>query len=351
MAGYILIVFGLVTLSASTSRTAMQFISDHRDVNRWWGSYQCLNGDLVSLSYLDFVQKLNPGPDHLAITRTLPDGPKNTVLYLDGDSYTRHLNDSDFAGLSAFYYIDRNHGSAYHLDTAKRNILIIEISERYLRSYFNGLQIFNEFRDTGIKQKENVFIYMPTIAHTGYASFVGTHLPDLFNKYINQNLQCNLFNYQFIIPLFEYKAAINYYLFNRASGDVVISEDRNYLFLKETVSPSDIGSSYVPVTNDDVSRLVNNFNAIYDHYMAWGFTEVYLSVIPNSSSIVQPVGYNNLIPRLQNDPRLKIKTIDIYSVFKNEKDEYYQHGDTHWNKKGLQKWLDMVNGTAIIGRQ
>src|ERR1019366_9750435 len=97
--------------------------------------------------------------------------------------------------------------------------------------------------------------------------------------------------YNFIIPVFEYKAALNYYLFNRASGDVVISNDRDFLFLNETVSGTDIGSSYITIPDTEITHLVDNFNIIYDHYLANGFKEVYLSIIPNSATIVQPEGY------------------------------------------------------------
>ena len=53
---------------------------------------------------------------------------------------------------------------------------------------------------------------------------------DFFNKNMNQNLQYNLFNYNFVFPMFESKALLNFYLFNRASGDVVISKNKKYLF-------------------------------------------------------------------------------------------------------------------------
>ena len=234
----------------------------------------------------------------------------------------------------------------YHLDTTKRNILVLEVSERYLRTYYGGLQIFDELCDSIIKKK--------TIAASeenitpSYASIIpGFHVNDLFNKYINQNLQGNLFNYNFIIPMFETKAALNYYVFNRASGDVVISRDRNFLFLKETVSLTDIGSSYVPLTDADITWMVDNFNKIYDHYKENGFSEVYLSMIPNSATIMQPDGYNNLIPGIQQDKRLKIKIINVYNAFKNSPVTLYQPGDTHWNSKGRQLWLDLVNEKLI----
>ncbi len=301
------------------------------------------HGDLISMSYLDFVKKLNPEPIPRVFKRPSYNGIKNTVLYLHGDSFTRHLNDTDFAGLYSFNYIDRNHGSIYHLDTTKRNILIIQVSERYLQFYYNGLQIFDEFHDTALNRNVVTFRYPQAHTNPQYAALLNIPVDYFFNKVINQNLQCNLFNYNFIIPVFEYKAALNYYIFNRASGDVVISKDKKFLFLKETVSHDDLGSSYKPINPDEITHLVDNFNTIYDHYISKGFSEVYLSVIPNAATIMQPEGYNNMIPLLQNDPGLKIKVIDTYAAFKHSSEVLYLPGDTHWNIKGLQLWLDLVN--------
>ncbi len=340
---YVFIVFGLAALVLSTSRNAMEYISIKRDTTAWWGAYPCLNGDLVSLSYLDAVKRFNPPPNHVPLKKAEHSTSDNIVLYLHGDSYTYHLSDSIFTGTSAFHYIDRNHGLKFTLDTSKRNVLVIEVSERYLRPYFSTLRMLDEVGDTTKSTPAQASIYgMPLSNH--YASILPSfEVNDLFNKYINQNLQCNLFNYNFIIPIFEYKAALNYYVFNRASGNVVISKDKNFLFLKETVSLTDAGSSYIPLNENDIQLLVNNFNVIYKHYRDQGFKEVYLSMIPNSASVVQPEGYNNLIPRIQSDTTLKMKIIDAHTLFKTEPTLYYQPGDTHWNSIGRQKWIDLVN--------
>lgn len=343
---YFFIAFGLMVLYASTSRRAMQFISEYRDNDKWWGTYQMKNGDLISLSYLDFVAKFNPPNEPIPLRRPRYDGPKNTVLYLHGDSYTYHLPDSAFAGLAEFHLIDRNHGANYHLDSTKRNILVLEVSERYARGYFGSLQIFNELCDSLVKKKTIAFCNHTPAMH--YASLIpGFEINDLFNKYINQNLQCNLFNYNFIFPMFEYKAALNYYVFNRASGDVEISKDRNFLFLKETVSLTFGGSSYYPLTPADIEWMVDKLNTIYDHYKASGFDEVYFSIIPNSATIMQPQGYNNLIPSIHENPRLRMKIIDAYSAFRQAPEVLYRPGDTHWNNKGRQLWVDLVNEQLI----
>ena len=324
----------------------MKYISDKRDGNKWWCTYPCLNGDLISMSYLDAVSRFNPPKPNPAFKHPAYSGTKYTDLYLDGDSYTWALKDSDFAGLSSLHYFQRVHGYKYHLDTTKRNILLIEISERYLQSYFSGLHMFNEVFDTARPDKISKLTQEVIGSH--YASVLPSFdVSTFFNKNINQNLQCNLFNYNIIIPMFEYKAALNYYVFNRASGDVVISNDRKFLFYKETVSKTDVGSSYFPVTAGDAANIVDVMNNIYEHYRAGGFAEVYVSIIPNSPTIMQPEGYNNLIPMVQNDPRLKMKVIDIYTVFKNSKDVYYLPGDTHWNHNGKQRWLDLVNEQVL----
>lgn len=342
---YILIVFGLVAMWASTSRDAMQYIFEKRDVkNKWWGADQLDHGDLASMAYLNFVQQFSVSHEAPVFKRPMYNGSNNTALYLHGDSYTRHIPDSVFAGVASYAYIDRNHKGYYHLDPKRRNVLVLEISERYLRTYFGDLQIFNFLYDSSSGTNPAASANVVLRSSVRMASLAG-HIPmdRFFNKYINQNLQFNLFNYQFMMPLFGSKAAINYYLFHRASGDVVISRKKDFLFLKETVSLTDVGSSYVHINKEEIIRLINNFNAIYDYYKNEGFDEVYLSVIPNAATICQPEGYNNLIPQLQHDPALRMKVIDAYYTFKNSQEVLYLTGDTHWNNKGRQLWLDLLN--------
>ena len=198
---YILIIFGLAALYASTSPTAMKYISVTRDIDTWWGTYQNSHGDLTGMSYLDLVKKFALPNDLSPIRRPAYSGPKNTVLYLYGDSYSYHIDDTFFAGICAFYPINRVGGYQYHLDTTKRNILIIEIAERYLRGYFNDLRMLDHFYDPA-KQKSNSQTNAALSAPVQQASLsLNIHLDDLFNKYINQNLQFNLFNYNIIRPV------------------------------------------------------------------------------------------------------------------------------------------------------
>ncbi len=309
----------------------------------WWGAHQLDHGDLSSISHLDYLNKFHESLK-TEVRHTSYTGPKNTVLFLHGDSYTWKLRDTMFDGICDYKFIGWSNPCKYHLDSTKRNVLVIEVTERLLRNYYGNTQIIDQLTDTGIKKKALSEYHVTDPPHTRYSSLLPTIDINLFfNKYINQNLEYNLFNYKFIMPVFGCKAAINCYLFNRASGDAVISEDKQFLFFKETLDPTGPGSSLSPVSDDEVARLVDNFNTIYDYYKASGFREIYLSIIPNTVTIVRPEGYNNLIPRIQNDKRLKMKVIDIYTVCKTTSELLFMRGDTHWNKKGKQKWVDMVN--------
>ena len=344
----ILIVMGLVVMWLSTSTTTMAWLSEKRAVNTWWGVYNNDHGDLVNMSYLDFVQRF---VTHRDFSTPRPDyrGVKNTELYLQGDSYTMDIGDSAFAAVKSYHFINRKVGLNYHLDTTDNNILIIEVTERYTRLHFDSIRMFTEVCDSLIQKKQPRVKYYLTSANDNIPFFLkGWAGNELFNRNINQNLEFNLFNYSFITGLFKSKAALNYYLFSRASGDVVISKDRDFLFLKQTVQPYDIYSSYDRIADNEINRLVGNFNSIYDHYRATGFDEVYLSIIPSPASIMQPEGYNQLIPRIQGSKALRMKIIDAYGSFTATKELCYRPGDTHWNNRGLNKWVKLVNDTLTV---
>jgi hypothetical protein len=113
--------------------------------------------------------------------------------------------------------------------------------------------------------------------------------------------------------------------------------------LKETVSKQSRSSSHAELTTVKINNVVIMLNNVYQHYKADGFDEVYLSIIPNPASILQPQLYNGLIPAVQHSPLLQMKCIDIYTPFTKTKEEVYRHGDTHWNNKGMMMWVDEVN--------
>lgn len=341
---YILIVLGIGILFISTSREMMGEISSVRNNidSGPFGTHQTNKGDLVDMAFLDLVPKFHSELDYY-FPKPEYSGENNINLYLLGDSYTHMAPDSAFARVNeyryAWRYLQELH---YTIDSTKEDILIIEVAERYIQSFLNTQDIM-----WMVKPIE------PTALSTSYDAVNYAKFPipdsigDLFNPYINQNIEYNLFNYNFINPAREAKAWLNYTVFNRASGNVTIAKNGEQLFLKNTTLPKGDKSSYAKLSTSSVDSIVQNLNTIYEHYTNNGFENVYITLIPNPVSIIQPDGYNHLIPRIQNHPDLTIKVIDIYSIYKQETKRIYRPGDTHWTGYGHKLWIDAVNEMLI----
>lgn len=339
---YCLIIFGLAVLYLSTSKDMMQKISDARnDHDEWWGSHFAYEGDLVGMSYLYYVKDFHKPRKRVFAPRNCDNG-KAVNLVLWGDSYTMHFRDTDFCA-DRFQYGRRFFGDIkYQLDTLLRNVLVIEITERIVREYFAGDRMYDEVKkaDTG----GNVS-YGNEVGNTiKYAKLF--NVPDvnaIFNPHINRNIEYNLFNYNFISPIRKTKALISYKLFNRASGDAVLSKKGDRLFYNKTLNKKETTGFNCPLSDEEVNKIVKLLNEIDGHYKAAGFDEVYLSLIPNAVTIYQPEGYNMLIPRIQNHKALKMKIIDVYTPFMQKPDGIFWKGDTHWSNAGADVWLKIVN--------
>jgi hypothetical protein len=340
----ILIIAGVLIMAASTSRTFMQKVSEKRiDREEWWGVHKPVEGDLVAMSYLGFVDKFLSPRDYYFTKH--PVDSSNTDLYIYGDSHIWKIPDTAYAAVNKFTYVWRGNADlVYTLDTSRNNILLIEITERYLRDYFSRTEIFDHVK------KEQATAAIPHDLQLTYSEFKLPYVEDIFNPNINQNIEFNLFNYNIINPVRKTKAYLSYRLFNRASGDVVIAKDGSRLFLKETVQGRRVENSYYPVSDEEINNMVANINAINDHYRQEGFDEVYLSIIPNPATNLQPEGRNNLIPRLETNAALKIKLISMYDLFEHAPPGIHRPGDTHWSNAGLQIWLSEVNKMLLSER-
>ena len=343
---YCMIVFGLAVLYLSTSKDMMQKISDARnDHDEWWGAHFAYEGDLVGMSYLYYVKDFHKPRQRVFAPRNCDNG-KAVNLVLWGDSYTMHFRDTDFCA-DRFQYGRRYFEDIqYKLDTSLRNVLIIESTERHIREYFSGNRIYDEVKPKTEKELKKTTRIDSREHSIVYANFL--QLPDiktLFNPHINRNIEYNLFNYNFISPVRKIKAWMNYKIFNRASGDAVLSKKGDRLFYNKTLDKKETTGFNCPLADEEVNKIVKLLNDIDGHYKAAGFDDVYLSIIPNAVTIYQPKGYNMLIPRIQNNKALKIKVIDVYTPFMQKPDGMFWKGDTHWTNAGADVWLKMVNRT------
>jgi hypothetical protein len=338
----LLIVAGLLLMVVSSTPYLMEVVTDLRqDREEWWAMHKPVEGDLVAMACLGYVPKFLSPRDYAFVKH--PVDSANTDLYLWGDSYTWKIPDSAYAAVNKFTFNWRIQGDmVYSLDTTRKNILLFEITERDLRSYFSNTDVFYHVRSQ--TPASAAYIHADTqILNAGFNFPFAALLNKNISRKIDQNLEFNLFNYNFIDPVRKAKAYMNYRLFHRASGDVTISKNGERLFLKPTVQGKRPENSYYPVSDEEIANMVTNINLIYEHYRQEGFSEVYLSVIPNPATILQPEGSNQLIPRLESYPALKISLISMYGLFRNETKNIYRPGDTHWNNAGLQIWLGEVN--------
>ena len=354
---YICVLVGVAALGISSVPKIMHKIWDwnnkHVDRSSWWCKHNNMGGgDLVKLSYLDDVKKYWALKDY-DFKRPTDDGKKNINLYLYGDSYTEDIPDSAFANVKEYHYSTKLKPQTYVLDTSKRNILIIEITERLALESFSGTGIYNVLRP---KEEVGMSEVGKAPAAAAPAAASGTAAPRKkasrtlvsktnYSQIINTNLEYVLFDYNCINRIRQYKADMNYGLFHHASGDVAISDNGQYIFYKPTVATGSPYSSYAPLTDADINNAVSVLNEIYDHYRKQGFAEVYFSIIPNAATVLQPEHYNGMIPRLYANNALKIPVIDVYSIYSKNPSPatLYRMGDTHWNNNGMQIWMGLVN--------
>lgn len=352
LASYLCILFGLTGLAISNSRTAMSWISSRREAawDTWWGGHHPDVGDLSKMAYLERL----PAYRDTVIRRYRRGAPgtQSVDLYMIGDSYVKDIPDSVYSGIRAFHFVRRDYGVLdYTLDSSKKNILIVQLGERFTRIFLaSPAPMFDHVKKAPQVAPAAALLYDPGRHTSSYAvfGFPWGSLNGLFNPDINQNIEYNLFNYPFFTPVRNFKAELNARLFRRGSGDVAISDDGKWLFLKGTVSPHDILSAVVPVATEERERILQTLNTIYDHYRAAGFTEVYLSIVPNPVTILQPVPNNNLLADIQNEQRsgrLKMPVIDVYETMRQSTraDTFYQRGDSHWGDPGIQLWISKVN--------
>ena len=147
----------------------------------------------------------------------------------------------------------------------------------------------------------------------------------------------------------EIRALCNKTLFNRIPETVVINEKEKYLFLRSTVDsnfhvPTE-ESSFKLIDDTLINLCIDNYVNLYCYYKELGFDEIYLSIIPNPSTILgfNNYKYNNLITRIENKLPLKFPCIRIINEFRENKNKVYNRSDSHWKSFGFQIWVDKVN--------
>src|ERR1700752_494457 len=218
-------------------------LSQSKSFMEWWADYRLqklhlpytrsLYGDLYSSC---FLPQYMDTAYHLKLTE-YKTSKKNIDLYILHDSYLAiPLKKENFIGVDSLILSDfRGDGVRFKLNKKKKNILIIECSERTAEWRINDIQSTYKKLYTGkLPSQENENIKTQWKNYTKY----------LFNPLINQNLEFNLFDYEFLKPIKEAKAVLNFKWFNRTPKDVAVTGDKKYLLLNETVDPHQFESSF-----------------------------------------------------------------------------------------------------------
>ncbi len=330
ISAYVVLVVGLsVIVAASTKRFVFRvwnWHNAHAGDKKWYQIYHSPWGDLVSQANLD-NEKIYLERKNYSYDRPSECGKGNVALCILGDSYTRDIPDSVFCNVSSLEKSRVTQAFPFQPKAGRKNVLIIEMTERYVR------EILHVTLDFSAPPPPRSFAAGGGDGVKSYAAFM------------NRNLEYLLFHFNFLNPIRMAKASLVLHYFGRGSGNTVLSKNRRYLFFRSTVLPRGRFSSYSELSDSEVDFCVRKMNFIYDRFKVAGFDEVYFSLIPSPATILQPDGYNGLIPRIQNSPSSKVKVFDVFTVFSSspKPDTFYRKGDTHWSNYGMHIWINMVN--------
>lgn len=346
------VIFTLIILIISSIDDVTKSIADLRyNSKSWWGSEKYTYGDLFGFSYLPHFKMKDQKGKRNFITFQTPAQFKDIDLYAMCDSYTGEL----FNEPSLFYHVDKTQFAVLSnrqtvpvkLDPHKRNILVLEASERNVRPVYKDTAYLTRFLDFDAGQQSN---------NQGVAGKPAKKIKFKFKlKEIDPNIEFNIWDYRFLTPIKELKAQLAYSMFNRVNHDVYVSDDEKYLLFAKTIDTVNLESAFKPIDKTELTQIISTMNKAYDYYKAKGFDEVYIAIIPNPVTILYPNfrgnTYNQLIPLIQNNKALKCKVIDTYTPFKSSKAHLYSYSDTHWTFDGEKVWLSLINKEFIAGEK
>ncbi len=286
-------------------------------------------GDLYRLSNLP--QFRNSPSD--CTTVPVQSDTARTDLYIIGDSFTEpnQLRPTDLP-VARFTRTHWATSKRVQLNSAHRNVLLLETVERH-------------FRDHLREPINQLTVVADTNATRPVASWQ-TQLLDLYTQSHDPEprLETVLFSSEPILRVREWKAAFTHWAFDRLDPKVKLSPDQRHLLYFLDSKPRRITSIFTPVANTNITVMVDSLNRVRERYRQLGFSEVYLSIVPNKTTIVVPMTsrYNHLIERVEQHPALRLPVVSVYAPFRSATGSIYALGDSHWNCKGRAIWLRQV---------
>jgi hypothetical protein len=295
-------------------------------------------GDLYRLSSLAaFKVERENCPKYAAGQSKVP-----VDLYVIGDSFLEkgRVDSTDFVARRYHYtHWEVPHDTIY-LDRSVRNVLVLETVERHAREHFGrpveSLVVSPRPVPAVPEEVPNVW--------TDFLRFFGGD-PAIRQVLPEERLENVLFNSPPAQVLKEAKAWVNARFFDRLNPSVDRSADGRYLLYGLDTDSTRVNSNFNALPESEVRQLVRTLNQSADAYRAAGFDAVYVSIIPNKTTLVanDPGRYNRLIERVQSDPALRVPVIDAYGSLRPLGPAAYEIGDSHWTCAGRNAWLGTVN--------
>lgn len=302
------------------------------------------HGDLYNLTNLPAFREEDFNAND-ALTKA--DEPKTHYpgvhLFTIGDSFVAMDTNYYAGGRNEHVWVGHEHPPVAPLDTTKQNILVIEFIERVLQERLYAPDFQEIYIRNGIvpSNQQHAFVKEPVKKEKPNDKLFARFGPE-----INQRLEFLLFNSKLFIWFKELKAQIMLSVFGRVTG-AAVSHDKQHLFYTQEVDTNYVLSAFRPISDRKLDTLVTNLNTIRRHYLRMGFDEVYVCMIPNKVTILEPTHgvYNHQIERIEANPRLEAPVISMIDTLRRHP-EWYHLGDGHWNKEGKRFWLRRVNDLA-----
>lgn len=270
--------------------------------------------------------------------------PRHPIhLYIIGDSFSEppRMTVNDFP-VASFKRIKWDAPERVQLDTTKTNILILETVERHFRDHFEKhIDELNVVSDTTKKAE-------PETKNRLSWQQITKAMETLFSRdAVEGRLETILFFSDWALWFKDLKAALTLNWFGRVNPKTTLSPDGKHLLYYLDTDTSLTNSSFKPISDQLLHRYIDSINTTADRYQKAGFDQVYLSIIPNKTSIyapgMGPLPYNHLIERVQQSPRLTVPAIDVYTPYTASRIPLYEISDAHWNCDGRMIWMREVN--------
>ncbi len=264
---------------------------------------------------------------------------KGVHLFTLGDSFT-DIDTVFYGGEKNTHIWVPNRLTPARLDKRDKNIVVIEVIERVLQERMQG-KFWRMYIDNVLPD-----LSLPDAVSNTTEEHGINFLRGRFGSGVNNRLEFTVFNNSLALRLKELKAKILLDYFGRTQGGRLSLDKQHVLYDLEVDTTSQL-SSFRYLSDAVIDSTVNKLNLIHDYYRSKGFDKVYISLIPNKSTIVAPeLGrYNHQIERIEKHPNLKPAVISLIDTLRYHP-EWYHLGDGHWNKYGKRYWLQRINETV-----